>query len=183
MTDRDSSYPPHYAAAIRTLLRYALVMLVIGLLAGVAFQESAKKLSPTPGPDGLSFWDAALRLALVHGHILVTAFLLPIAIASVLHLARACGGAELTARALSWIVRIYLPCVTVTVGLMLYKGYHILLSARGGATDLAEIDGKLFGGVTALRHAVYGLTHVGMTLGLCLFAWCVWRSLKKVNAR
>lgn len=179
VTDHEPPYPRHYASAIRVLLRYALVMLVVGLLSGIAFQESAKRIDRTPTPSGLGYWDAALRLALVHGHILVTAVLFPIAMASMLHMARACGGAEVSRRALKWAVNIYLPFVTLTVGLMLYKGYHVLLAARAGATDLGRIDADFFGGSKAVRHAVYGLSHGGMALGLCLFAWCVWRSLKK----
>ncbi len=178
MTEHEFPYPHYYASAIRRLLRYALFMLVIGLLSGIAFQESVKRIDRTPSPNGLSYWDAALRLALVHGHILVTAVLFPIAMASVLHLARAYGGAEVSRRALKWAVNTYLPFVTLTVGLMLYKGYHVLLAVRAGATDMAQIDADFFGGGRAMRHAVYGLSHGGMALGLCLFAWCVWRSLK-----
>jgi hypothetical protein len=51
MTERESGYPRHYATAIRALLRYALVLLVVGLLSGVAYQESVKKINLTPGPD------------------------------------------------------------------------------------------------------------------------------------
>ena len=36
--------PDHYRSATRLVLRYAIVMAIVGLLAGVAFQESAKKL-------------------------------------------------------------------------------------------------------------------------------------------
>ena len=153
-------------------------MIVIGLLSGVAFQESSKKLSHPADPHEPNHLAATLGLALVHGHILVTGVLFPIAMASVLHLALSCGGAEVGRRGLRWAVRAYLTCVTATVLLMLYKGYHVLLSARGGEADMAVIDAGLFGGRTAVRHAIYGVSHVGMTFGLCLFVWCVWRSLR-----
>ncbi len=182
MTDLEARYPPHYTRAIRTLLRYALVLMVVGLLSGVAYQESSKKVSLAPGPGGLRYWEATLHLALVHGHIMVTAVLLPIALASVLHLARAHGGREVSPQALRWAVGTYLPCVTATVSLMLYKGYHVLLSVRAGKEDIVEIDAALFGGSTALRHGLYGLSHVGMAFGLCTFAWCLWRSLKARQA-
>lgn len=178
LNERHCPCPPHYTTAIRILLRYALVLLVVSLLAGVAFQESVKKLSLTPGPGGLGYFEATLHLALVHGHLMVTGVLLPVAMAGMLHLARAHGGSEVGPRALRWVVYTYLPFVTVTVGLMLYKGYHVLLAARAGETDLARIDATLFAGSKALRHALYGLSHVGMSFGLCLFAWCVWRSLR-----
>lgn len=174
-------HPAHYVSAVRALLRYALVMIVIGLLSGIAFQESSKKLGYATSPDEPRHLEATLGLALVHGHILVTAVLMPIAMAVVLHLARAIGGAEVGRRGLRWSVRAYLVCVTATVLLMLYKGYHVLLSARRGEADMAVIDANLFGGQSAVRHAVYGLSHVGMAVGLCIFVWCVWRSLKNTR--
>ena len=179
LTDDTLRYPPHYTRTVRVLLRYALVMIVIGLLSGVAFQESSKKLSYPTEPDGAGYLDATLGLALVHGHVLVTGVLFPIAMAGVLHLALACGGAEVGRRGLSWAVRSYLTFVTATVLLMLYKSYHVLLSARGGESDMELIDADFFGGQTSIRHIVFGASHIGMAFGLCLFSWCVWRSLKE----
>ena len=178
MTDGQSRYPRHYTTAIRTLLRYALVLMVVGLLSGVAYQESSKKVSLAPGPGGLRFWEITLHLALVHGHVMVTGVLLPVAMAGMLHMARAYGGSEVSPRALRWAVGTYLPCVTVTVSLMLYKGYHVLLSVRAGESDMVQIDAALFGGSTVLRHGLYGISHVGMAFGLLVFAWSLWRSLK-----
>jgi hypothetical protein len=66
---------------------------------------------------------------------------------------------------------------------MLYKAYHVLLSVRFGKTDLAAINEAIFAGSKALRHCVYGLSHVGMAAGLSVFAWCLWRSLGRSQAR
>ena len=178
MADKLPALPMHYTAAIRTLLRFGLVMIVVGLLSGVAFQESSKKMSLTPPVGELTHLDAVLHLALVHGHILVTGVLFPIAMACVLYLARACGGAEVSRRALRWIVNMYVPFVSASMLLMLYKGYHVLLSARAGMTDMREIDSNLFAGSKALRHGLYGFSHVGMAFALFMFSWCVWRSLR-----
>lgn len=182
MTAPDRTYPRHYTRTIRTLLRFALIMLVVGLLSGIVFQESAKKYDRMTAAGWLDRWDATMHLALVHGHVILTGVLLPVAMAGVLHLARAHGGAEVSRRALAWTVYTYLPFVTLTIALMLYKGYHVLLAARGGDADLAHIDAAFFGGIKGLRHGLYGLSHVGMAAGLCVFAWCVWRSLKSKDA-
>lgn len=179
MAENLPALSTHYKAAIRILLRYALVMLVVGLLSGIALQESLKKVSLTPPEGGPTHLDTVLNLALVHGHILVIGVLLPIAMACVLYLARACGGSEVSRRALRWIVSSYLPFVSVAFLLMLYKGYHVLLSVRTGLTDMSQIDGRLFAGNTALRHGLYGLSHAGMGFALCMFSWCVWRSLRR----
>lgn len=181
MTDKHSVLPAHYTAAIRSLLRFALIMVIIGLLSGIAFQESSKKMTLAPSTGGLSHLDAVLPLALVHGHILVIGVLFPVAMASVLYLARTCGGSEVSRRALRWTVGVYVPFVSVSVALMLYKGYHVLLSARAGVTDMARIDGEFFAGSRVLRNGLYGLSHAGMGLALCVFVWCMWRSLRKTN--
>lgn len=168
--------PAHYRTTLRCLLRFAAVMTIVGLLTGVLFQESSKKLSPAEVGAGLQL-AATLRLALVHGHVLTTAVLLPIALAAALVLGRLAGGAELTARTLRWLTRGYLPLVCAALALMLYKAYHVLISVRLGNTDLEAIDEQLFAGQTALRHALYGLTHVGLALTLGVFAVALWRSL------
>lgn len=176
MNDAAHATPVHYRSAIRTLLRFAAAMALFGLLCGVLFQESAKQLDHAEVAGGLHL-QAVLSLALVHGHVLVSATLVPIAMAAAAMLALRAGGAELSPRALSFLTRGYLPCVTLAVLLMLYKGYHVLLSVRFGATDLDLVDARFFGGLTALRHSVYGVVHVGMALGLGVFCVALWRSL------
>lgn len=180
--DKTYVYPAHYTKAVRTLLRFAVIMLVFGLLTGIAFQESAKRFTPSSAPGGLTRWDASLDLALVHGHVFVTGVLMPVAMAAMLHLARRHGGREVGPKALAVAVWAYIPFVSIAIALMLCKGYHVLLAARRGVTDMTEIDATFMGGIKALRHAIYGLSHTGMAIGLCVFAWCIWRSLKSKPA-
>lgn len=177
MTSATQDLPLPYRRAVRTLVRYACVMTVVGLLSGVLFQESAKKLSHEDVDAGLHL-QATLGLALVHGHVLVSAVLVPLAMAGALLLARRAGGAELGPRALAALTRVYLPLITVTLGLMLWKSYHALLHVRWGETDLAAIERGFFFGATLARHLVYGAAHVGMALGLGTFAVALWRSLR-----
>ena len=168
--------PHHYRAALRTLVRFACVMTVVGLLAGVLFQESAKKLTPEAVGAGLHT-KATLRLALLHGHVIVSAVLMPIACAAALLIARRIGGAELGSKPLAWLTRGYLPLMCVTLTMMLVKAYHVLLAVRGGDTDLAAIDARYFFGQTLLRHVAYGAAHIGMALSLGVFVVALWRSL------
>lgn len=182
MSDTKMTHPEHYTRTVRTLIRFALIMIVVSLLAGVAYQESSKKLPLKPISPEFSRWDATVHLALVHGHVMLVGVLVPVALAGMMHLARAHGGRDLGPRGLAWGRRLYLPFSTITIVLMLYKSYHILLSARFGKTDLTQIDAALFGGSTALRHGIYGLSHVGMAVGLCIFVWCLWRSLKPARS-
>ena len=170
--------PSHYPPAIRTLLRYAIAMAFVGLLSGVLFQESAKKLPYADATPGLHL-EATIHLALLHGHVFLTAVVLPLTLAFSLVVARRIGGAPVGTRSLSFLTRGYLPFLTLSLALMLYKGYHVLLAVRGGATDLGAVSGDLFGGQAAVRHAVYGVVHTAMAVSLGVFLVGMWRSLAK----
>lgn len=169
--------PPHYVAAIRTAIRYAIVMVVVGLLSGILFQESSKKLDYDRAGPGLRL-ETIIHLALVHGHVFITGVLIPLAMAGALVLARRVGGADLAPRTPLWFTRGYLTFTAVTVALMLYKGYHVLLAVRGGETDLAAVDQAFFGGWKIVRHLVYGVAHAGMGISLIVFVVGLWRSLE-----
>ena len=173
-TEPSSPIPAHYARALRTLVRFACAMTIVALLSGVLFQESSKKLSPTHELHV----QATLRLALLHGHVFVSAVLMPLACAGMLLIARRIGGRELGPKPLAWLTRGYLPLVCVTLTLMLVKSYHVLLAVRGGGTDLEAIDERFFFGATMARHVVYGAAHIGMALALGVFVVAVWRSLR-----
>ncbi len=167
---------------IRTLIRYAIVMVFLTLLLGLAYQESAKKLTFTLIPGG-SHLEAVLHLALVHGHFMTVGVLLPLALAGALVLGRKIGGTEVPGWAHKTLLRGYLPFAVGTLLLQLYKGYHILLMARAGERDFAVIDAAFMGGSHALRYGIYGVVHtlMGVTLGVFLVA--LWRSLKGAPAR
>ena len=177
MSNAIDQLPATYSRAIRVLLKYAVAMAVFGLLSGVLFQESSKKLDYTEVDPGLHI-EATLHLALVHGHVFLTAVLIPIAMAGALLLARRAGGRESPSRSIRWLTQGYLPFVTATILLMLYKGYFILLQVRGGEQDLAIVNDRFFGGQTLLRHSIYGLVHTGMAVCLVVFLVALWRSLK-----
>ncbi len=168
--------PPHYRSTIRTLLRFALLMTLVALLAGVLFQESAKKLDLEALSPGL-YLAAGRRLAFVHGHVFVSGVLVPISMAMALVLARGIGGRELTRRPLVWLRHGYLGGVSLMLVLMLVKSYHLLLAVRGGEHDLAAIDRAFSMGMPLVRHLIYGVVHVSMAFGLGVFAVALWRSL------
>ena len=112
-----TTLPDHYRSTTRTLLRFAIVMLALGLLSGVAFQESSKKLDYAEIAAGARL-EAVLSLALVHGHMLVTGVLMPIALAAALDLARRSGGSELSPRTLRWLTWGYVPFTAATLALL-----------------------------------------------------------------
>lgn len=172
----NNDLPLHYRNAIRALLRFAIAMVVVALLVGISFQESARKLPFDKAPPGLHI-EAIVQLALVHGHVFMMAVLIPIAMAGLLVLARRVGGAEIGPRPLAWLVRGYLPSAVAAIALMLFKGYWFLLHVRWGVHDLAAVDAAFLGGPGPLRYGLYGLVHSLMGLTLCLFLYEAWRSM------
>lgn len=178
MTAEAFPVPAHYKAAVRTTLRYVIVMVVVGLLVGISFQESAKKLDFGSVSAGLHI-EARIHLALVHGHVFVTTVLLPLVLAGALYLALGAGGRPLGPRGVRWLTWGLLPASAATVALMFYKGYHYLLNVRWGVTDLTQVDAGLFGGIRALRYAVNGAIHGALGLSLVALIFLLWRSLRR----
>lgn len=173
----NTQLPEHYRAAIRVVIRYSIVMVVVALLVGISFQESARKLTWDIAPAGLHM-EAMLQLAVVHGHVFVTSVLLPIGLIALLLLARAVGGKELAPRTVRWLTLGYLPAAVATLILMLVKGYLILLAVRHGETDMGVIHAGLFGGHGPFRYTLYGGIHGAMGLTVCVYLLGVWRSLR-----
>lgn len=164
----------------RTMLRFALIMLAVGLLSGISFQESTKKL-PLALEAGLHL-ATRLDLALVHGHAFVLGVLLPLALSWMLHLGGLLGAAPLSARTLAWTRRLFVPGVAFSVLLMLLKGYHLVLGVRFGEPDPQVLHASFLGGKGLLRILVYALPHTAMGVGLGVFGVAFWRSLKRRSA-
>ncbi len=177
----SDNLPGHYRRTLVVLLRYAVVMALVGLLAGLAFQESARKLPFAAAGAGLHV-ESVLTLALVHGHIFVMAVIMPLVLGGALLMGRRAGCREVGPRACACLMRGYLPFAAATVVLQLVKGYHVLLAVRGGATDLAAVDAAFLGGSHLLRAGLFGLAHTGMGVALGVFLVALWRSLQPRGA-
>lgn len=168
--------PPLHRRAIRILLRYAAVMGIVGICAGVAYQESSKRLSYALAAHGLRE-EGTLRFALLHGHVLLTGMVLPLACAGMLALGPRVGGRPLGHKSLGWLLYGYLPHTAMALALLLGKGLHFLLAAYGENFDVAATQASFFGGHRLLRHSVYGYVHFVMGLGLVVFLVALYRSL------
>jgi len=166
-----------YRRFCRTHLRFALVMLLVALLAGVCFQESAKKVPITAAVPIGAHLEYLLSLALVHGHIFLVGVLLPLAFTWMLHLGLTLGLEPVPPKVLAWTTGLYLPGATLTILLMLLKGYHLVLGVRHGATDFTRLNAAFLGS-HPLRAGAYGLAHTVMALGIAFLVRALWRSLK-----
>ncbi|MEB3287427.1 MAG: DUF2871 family protein [Vampirovibrionales bacterium] len=170
--------PPHYRRFYNRFIRFSCVMIFFALIAGILFQESTRKVSFDSIAPGIH-WEAVYHLALLHGHAFLIGVLLPLAILVMLHLVLQLGGKTLSAKTLHWGGLLYQLGAISAILLMLYKGYHYVLSVRMGTLDFAFIHHSFFAGQEILRHVIYGLSHVAMSVGLGIFAVAIWRALPK----
>ena len=170
--------PEHYKRFCRTHLRFALVMILVALLAGICFQESGKKLHVSEAVPVGAHLEYLLSLALVHGHIFLVGVLLPLAFTWMLRLALDLGLDPLSPRTLALTTAFYLPGSVLAIALMLLKGYHLVLGARHGALDYNQLN-ETFLGSPLLRAGAYGLGHFVMALGMGILGVGLWRALGK----
>ncbi|MFH2054009.1 MAG: hypothetical protein ABIK96_16260 [bacterium] len=170
--------PGGYAATLRTLIRFAIAMAIFGILIGIAYQESAKKLPIASVPVEVH-QGALAPLSLVHGHFFTLGVFLPLCLAGALVLALRAGGRPVGPKAQAVLTRGFLPFAAATVLLLLFKGYFVLLAVRHGQHDLAVVDAGFMGGSHAVRYAVYAVVHSGMGITLVVFLVALWRSLGK----
>ncbi|MBX2861043.1 MAG: DUF2871 family protein [Vampirovibrio sp.] len=170
--------PDHYQLFYRRFIRFACWMVFFALLSGILFQESTRKIPMGEFPPGIH-WEAVYHLALLHGHAFLIGTLIPLAVLAMLQFGLLLGGKEISGKVLTWGGWLYLLGAFLSITLMLYKGYHYVLSIRFGELDFAVIHHGLFGGLEMGRHLVYGVSHVGMSVGLIILVVGVLRSLPK----
>jgi hypothetical protein len=174
-----TSVPAYYRKFYIVSIRFSVIMMILGLLIGITFQESAKK-APVSAllPPGVHL-EAVLELALTHGHIFIIGALIPLALTWMLSLVLSLGFPPVPERNLRLGTIFYLPGAAGAVLLMLYKGYHYLLGVRGGQLNFEILDHTFFFGNHALRAAAYGLSHSALAIGLIMVVVGVWKSMKK----
>jgi heme/copper-type cytochrome/quinol oxidase subunit 1 len=173
------SLPTYYTPFLTRLLRFSLIMLGIGLLSGILYQESSKKAPFSAQlPPGLH-WEVVHHLALVHGHTILVGTLIPLAMAGMLLIIHALGKSAVPEKSLRWGGWLFYPGAILSIALMLYKGYHVLLSVRFGQYDIAHIHHTLFMGQELVRQVVYGSAHTAMAAGLFVWGKGIWKALEK----
>ncbi|HEY9686573.1 MAG TPA: hypothetical protein V6C52_06320 [Coleofasciculaceae cyanobacterium] len=173
------NFPEHYRVAFRTYLRFIVIMLIVALLLGIMFQESAKKTPFSAAlPAGVHI-ETMINLALVHGHTFLIGALIPLGVTWMLYLGLMLGHPPIGEKPLGIGTRLYLPAAVGAIILMLYKGYHFQLGVRAGEMDFRALDQSYFFGSHALRAAAYGITHTALAVGLGMILVSFWKTLKK----
>ena len=174
--------PNHYQTLYKKFLRFGCGMTIFALISGILFQESTKKIpfneTFTPGIH----WESTYHLALLHGHVFLIGVLIPIALISMLHFGLLLDGKIISEKTLNWGTWLYIPGTLLTILLMLYKGYHYVISVRMGQLDFVEINHTFFMGSHIARAIVYALSHTSMSIGLGIFVVSIWKSLPSAKA-
>jgi hypothetical protein len=170
--------PDYYKATVNTLLRFALLMLSLGLIAGIIYAESAKKVA-MGAFDPLVVFQANYNLSLLHGHTLMFGVFIPLSVLALLVTpVLLLGTKPVGAGALSWFKKLYIPGALASVALLLYKAYAVQFMVRGGSSDFANIDHLLFQGNHTLRTIMYAVPHTAYGVALFIVVIAIYRSLK-----
>lgn len=170
--------PVHYRQSFVLTIRFALIMLNVGLAFGVLYRESTRKLATL---EPAYNWAATEHLALVHGHSFVLGVFIPLSVLIIIYFVHVLGGRELRPIPLIIHLKMYIFGAASAVALLVYKGYHFALSFRSGVLDVHQIEQSLFGGCQPIRIALYAGSHVLMGMGLLALAISLWSSLKTVS--
>lgn len=179
--DRNLQYPylpKHYQKLYISFIRLACSMIFAGLLTGILFRESTRHLTYAhlnPGPH----WESVYHLALVHGHTLLIGVVVPIIVLIMLHLSQRLGANPVSEAFTRWGGFLYHLGAGMTILLLLYKGYHYILSVRSGMMDFSHIEDAYFGGYTILKQGIYGLAHTALGTSLCIFSIGILKNLPR----
>lgn len=168
--------PQHYLWLYGLNIRLACIMGFVGLISGILYQESTRKVTYDMLAPGAN-WEAVNHLALVHGHTILIGVVIPVVVVVMIHLVLRMGGQVLAPWSVRWGGWLYLIGAVAAVLLMIYKGYHFVLSVRMGVLDFETLDHTFFGGSHLVRAIAYGLSHTILSTGLGILLVGIWRSL------
>jgi hypothetical protein len=157
-----------------------LVMLSIGLISGVLYQESGKKILLPQGLTPDLHFTANYYLSLMHGHSIQIGMLLPAVLLGLVWLANLLGCEPLSVKTLTRVKVLYWFGATLSLALLVYKGYHFNILFRLGlahpqSLNLFAIDHQLFGGIKFLRYFIYGVAHTSMAISIGMLGWSLWK--------
>jgi len=178
LKELTASLPDYYRAISRRVLVFSVWMMFLGLIAGILYAESGKKLalSGTFSPDLV--FQGNYYLTLIHGHTFQLGTFIPVTVLGIIWLCLLVFGKSLTPKSLAWGFGLYCPSAFISIALLIYKAYFTQLSVRAGQTDLALIDHALYGGNHLVRTLAYAIPHTAFGIGLLILGLGLLRALK-----
>lgn len=167
--------PESYSDLTTFMLRWALILLVIGLAFGVYSREILRTIEKSV--DDWAVLEALRNRAFLgHGHFLFLGFLIPGVLALITRRVVA-ADAEKRILSLTRAFRLVMIGTVLTLALSVYSSSAIIFAVAGGA-DPAAADHSLFGGSIMVRSILYTLAHPLMGVGLVWYAVVLMKALR-----
>lgn len=161
------------------IFRFALIMVIVGLVLGVYGREITRPLEKVMGLDQ-RLW-VQNWVMMTHGHALFHGAVLPMMLAVAAYIFRE----DITkdTKALTTLKKafiVYMVGSVLMLVLSLYKGTsYVLMIANDPALTLEMVNETLFGGSIALRSILFAIVHPLYATGL---VWYLLRVRKAVRS-
>ena len=163
---------------IWTIFRFAIIMVIVGLVLGVYGREVTRPLAKVMGLDQRVWIQNFIMLT--HGHAILHGAVIPMMLAAATYIFRAdLEKDEKAFRALNKAFILYMVGSVLMLALSVYKGSaYVLTIAANPTMTLEMVDEALFGGSIALRSILFTIIHPLYAAGLI---WYLLRVRKAVR--
>lgn len=200
--------PDHHRLAIRRLIRFAVVCMLLGMILGIVSTEYQKRLRYTsghadaprlvdrsvPGPDGQKprhalelppgmMWEVGFDLRILHGHFILIGGVLPLCLAACLFFLPLLGARPISPGLLTAGLILYVVGAAAALALIFYKGIYSLEAVLGGELDLSRVQASMFGGSRLVRALAHALSHSILAAGLGVLGFALWGSAGEIRPR
>ena len=159
------------------LIRFSIVMLIVGLAIGFISQITAKVIFRSIPMEAQVF--AERNMSNLHGHIIIIGFIVPMILAFATNFVKnnlAINKGRV--KRLRIAFKCYIAGSITTLFLSTYKGlFYMIKLSQDISVPLDDIDGALFFGNQIFRSIIYSMAHPLFAFGLLWYLLILWRGL------
>lgn len=159
------------------LIRFSIVMLIVGLAIGFVNQITAKVIFRSIPMEVQVF--AERNMSNLHGHIIIIGFIVPMILAFATNFVKnnlAINKGRV--KRLRIAFKCYIAGSIATLFLSTYKGlFYMIKLSQDISIPLDDIDGALFFGNQIFRSIIYSIAHPLFAFGLLWYLLILWRGL------
>ncbi len=164
------------AKLIRKIGLISILMLWFSIASGVFYREFSKYELKNVSL-GKSFFPVEF-LQLLHGHILILGFIIPIGLAFFISILPEID--DNAYKKLNTAFNIYLIGTIGAIFLLFWKGIeYVRVYVHNPALTVEQIDKLIFSGNHVLRSSLYGIFHLLFGVGLIWFTIIIWNKLNR----
>jgi hypothetical protein len=164
---------------IAKIVRFAIIMIIIGLVIGIFYREYSKKLLYKFPLDTQVL--VGHHFSLAHGHTILLGAVIPLLLALLAFLVYECYEKKSEMfRLLRKVFNFYMIGAIASLILLYYKGSaFIYIFQKNPAQSLNVIDKNLFFGIDLLRIFLYLICHAIWGVSLIYFVGVLFPKFKK----